>query len=453
MGTNQRMRKKRQIYVKKKSPYEFLVNNSPQGLLILDENQICSFVNPSGASILRLEQKEIIHSSFDKLALPKEYLKDIVGAISSVIGSGKRVEFRTFYKSGVSVEQHAVLVAPYTPDSNEMKGVMIYLDKINNDMLSFDKTSRNRDDVTLEYLESIISILPAAAFVADKNGKLIATNELASRIFYGNAPYPSRIDEFEYVGYKPGTRELYKPTDWGLARAVLHGETSIDEEVEILRADGSFGTFLISASPIRNKKGEIIGSIEIDTDVTSLKELQKDLATAKASLEAVINQMPVCVAIAESSSCNLIMSNKAYDELMGTPTVGSSIFQKENKVKMLDQNMTPITIENNPLMKAMVSGNTSVGDEALLQDVYGKIRPIITCAAPIFDDSGQITAGVSIIIDVSEIKKYEKEMIEKIDRLTYLNSELQKYAYTTSQDLREFLKMLSTYLQFIERSS
>ncbi|NLT37230.1 MAG: PAS domain S-box protein [Methanomassiliicoccus sp.] len=233
----------------------------------------------------------------------------------------------------------------------------------------------------------------------------------------------------------------------------MHGEVTIDEEVDILKADGSIGTFLISASPIKNNKGEIIGSMEIDNDITSLKKMERELTTTKASLEAIINQMPVCVAIAEATTGNIVMSNQAHNDLFTDPDPARTIFSNDGDVKFLNPDMTPMVWEEYPLTKAVMSGSTSIGSEAFLKYRDGKVKPILTCAAPVKDNNGHIRAGVSIIVDITEIKNHERKMQEKIQELTHLNSELHKYAYVTSQDLRESMKMISTYLQFIEKSS
>lgn len=432
---------------------EYILNNSNQGILAIDENKKCCLVNSSAASVFGLNTSDLLNNQIDRIGLPVEYFDAINDAITRVFQSGNAIERVLSYKANNDFELHRVLIKPFMPSGAGVKGAIIYFDEIIKAPILYSKIGEAEDKSVLDYLESIIQILPAAAFIADRTGKLVATNELASRIYYGNAPYPESIDNFEYVGYKPGTSESYKTTDWGLSRAILHGETSVDEEVDILKADGSMGTFLISAAPIKNDKGEIIGGIEIDNDITSQKKLEKELATTKASLEAIINQMPVCVSIVEATTGNIIMSNQAYNEMVTDPVLGKTVFQNNENEKLYHLDMTPMAWEENPLTKAITSGRSSVGYEAFLQDKDGKIKPILTCAAPVRDEKGNIRAGVSIIIDISEIKKQERRMHERIQELTNLNSELRKFAYVSSQDLRESMRMISTYLQFIEQSS
>ncbi len=49
--------------------------------------------------------------------------------------------------------------------------------------------------------------------------------------------------------------------EWPLARAVRKGEVVLNQEIEILRGDGSRGTLLTSASPLRARDGEVVGIV------------------------------------------------------------------------------------------------------------------------------------------------------------------------------------------------
>ncbi len=56
-----------------------------------------------------------------------------------------------------------------------------------------------------------------------------------------------------------------------------------------------------------------------------------------------------------------------------------------------------------------------------------------------------------IINDLRESKKAEKALNDKVAELERANEELQRFAYVASHDLQEPLRMISTYLQLIEK--
>ena len=63
-------------------------------------------------------------------------------------------------------------------------------------------------------------------------------------------------------------RRAIAPEDWAAARAILKGETSLNEVVHIESFDGVQKTILNSAVPLRSLEGEIVGAILVNQDIT-----------------------------------------------------------------------------------------------------------------------------------------------------------------------------------------
>jgi signal transduction histidine kinase/ActR/RegA family two-component response regulator len=58
------------------------------------------------------------------------------------------------------------------------------------------------------------------------------------------------------------------PEEWGAARAIQRGESSFDEEVMIQTSDGTQKTILVTAIPLQDADGQIVGAVSISEDVT-----------------------------------------------------------------------------------------------------------------------------------------------------------------------------------------
>jgi signal transduction histidine kinase/CheY-like chemotaxis protein len=71
------------------------------------------------------------------------------------------------------------------------------------------------------------------------------------------------------------TGERIEPEEWAAARAVLKGETSINEEIEIECFDGSHKIILNSAVPILDERQEILGAFIVNQDITERKRAER----------------------------------------------------------------------------------------------------------------------------------------------------------------------------------
>jgi PAS domain S-box-containing protein len=133
-------------------------------------------------------------------------------------------------------------------------------------------------------LRTVFETLPVGIWIADKQGAIIHGNPAGQRIWAG-ARYVG-IEQFrEYKGWWAETGRRIEPDEWGVARAVRKGETSIDEEIEIECFDGSHKIILNSAVPIRNEIQEIVGAFVVNQDITDRKEIQKRIEATNAVLD------------------------------------------------------------------------------------------------------------------------------------------------------------------------
>ncbi len=147
--------------------------------------------------------------------------------------------------------------------------------------ISMDITARKQAELALQereqQLRAVLDVLPVAVFMCDASGKLIEANPAADQLWGAHAPLVDLERYREYKGRRPGGGRLLESTDWALARAVLHGETTLGEEVEIEAFDGSHKTILNSALPVRGPQGEILGGVAVNVDISEWKQAEQAL--------------------------------------------------------------------------------------------------------------------------------------------------------------------------------
>ena len=93
--------------------------------------------------------------------------------------------------------------------------------------------------------------LPVGVSVVDANGKNVVRNRFMHKYLGNDARSRELSDMARFRIYRPGTNVRLKAEEMPVARAFLKGEVVIEEELEILKADGSRAIVLGSAMPLR----------------------------------------------------------------------------------------------------------------------------------------------------------------------------------------------------------
>jgi PAS domain S-box-containing protein len=137
-------------------------------------------------------------------------------------------------------------------------------------------------------LEAALESMTDAVFMSDTQGNLINFNEAFATFhkfkskgdcYKTLSEYPDYID----VYFADGT--LAPLVMWAIPRA-LRGETVTDAEYILRRKDtGETWTASYNFAPIRDKDGEIVGSVVIGRDITERKQAEKALMESESFLK------------------------------------------------------------------------------------------------------------------------------------------------------------------------
>jgi signal transduction histidine kinase len=148
--------------------------------------------------------------------------------------------------------------------------------------------SREAVDRERARLVALLSQMPAGVVLVDApSGKISLYNNQAELIW--RRPFKASIREEQYTAwpaYHPDGRRLERE-EWPLAQAIGEGEVVINQEVEIMRGDGTRGTVLVSAAPIRAADARIVGAVSTFVDITEKRLVERQLqATAEQAQRA-----------------------------------------------------------------------------------------------------------------------------------------------------------------------
>jgi PAS domain S-box-containing protein len=134
-----------------------------------------------------------------------------------------------------------------------------------------------RIEVERELLEAVLKQMPSGVIIAEAGtGRLILGNEQVERIWRHSFLASAEIGEYAaYKGFHSDGRP-YEPEQWPLARSLTSGEIVRDEEITILRGDGTRGTIEVDSSPVHDAEGNIVAGVVTFHDVTGRKRRDED---------------------------------------------------------------------------------------------------------------------------------------------------------------------------------
>lgn len=140
----------------------------------------------------------------------------------------------------------------------------------------------HRCELLRSLLETVLEQVPSGiVFGEPPEGRLILGNRQAEQILRQPfLPAPTVEAYGVYRGFHPDGR-AYEPQEWPMARA-LGGEVVRDEEVHLVRGDGTLAVTLQSAAPVRDEEGHIVAAVVILTDVTEARQHEEALRESES---------------------------------------------------------------------------------------------------------------------------------------------------------------------------
>jgi PAS domain S-box-containing protein len=159
------------------------------------------------------------------------------------------------------------------------------------------------------------------------------------------------------------------------------------------------------------------GSVAIE-NVRLLEQLDNE----RRLLEAVLNQMPGGVVIAEAPSGKLILSNEQAEDIFRQPILPLKSTEEYIRFKLFHPDGRAFKIEDYPLYRSISNGEVIKDIEIKIVRGDGNSRDIRLTSTPIRDREGRIIAGVATFTDISEHRQLEEQVrlsqkIESIGRL------------------------------------
>lgn len=263
--------------------FQSIIENSSDGVRMIDEKGKIIYASPSTERILGYKRDEYVNHKILTLIHPddRKGYKAIMEKGLKNPGDLIFFTYRLKHKNGEYRWMEGVGV-------NLLHDPAVRAIVSNFRDVTDRKLAENEKERILNQFKAVLEQLPAGVIIAEaKTGKFTLVNDQVKTILRTERVSAARYKDYKkYVRYHPNGSK-YTAHEWPLTRAMKNGEVIKNEEIKILRGDGTFGYILTSSAPIRDTQGKIIAGVSTFIDITEKKDIEtrKDEFVSLASHE------------------------------------------------------------------------------------------------------------------------------------------------------------------------
>ena len=394
--------------------YHDLVNQSPDGIFIIESSGKILTVNKAMCRELEFSEEELLSMNIWDI-IPNQYFDQYRKRLTKILeGQSLLDEVAEYEVQGKNGKIHyvEVLSAPHYSGK----------DIIGFQGVACDITARKRAEEALRasklIIEGIINAIPVRVFWKDKNLVYLGCNAAFARD-KGFTDPKDVIGKDDYQMARRDQAELYRGDD---RQVIESGSSKLLVEEPQTTPEGNIITLLTSKVPLRSSKGEVIGVLGTYMDITERKQAEEMLRESEERFENAFKYSAIGMALVSPEGKWLKVNSRvcsilgySEDELL------SKTFQEITHPDDLD-------IDFNYVRQMLAGEIETYTMEKRYFHRKGNIVWVLLAVALVRDSVGAPVYFVSQIEDITERKQAEEELTIANKELLFQNEEKEKRA-------------------------
>ena len=305
---------------------------------------------------------------------------------------------------GAVDEEHQILLARFADRIGVILSNTVQIERLNANVR---KLQRER-----QWVESVMKSVADPIVLTNMDNEILLQNRRAEELFS------------DTKDANPGKRRALEMNDLlfsaYLSSAAVASESIVGRDLILVDPiEGSDIHFEVISTPALNARGERIGLVSVFRDVTDLRRANEELAQnfgllqqaesearrERDRLDLILEHVGHPIAVCDTSGNFILFNRRAerlFQEADGMP---------RRAARAVSANAVKLTSFISALASDVQTGRQA--EIELIEPEAGESLPMEITSAEVTDAKGQVTAVVSILHDLSEIRELERRRVEQ----------------------------------------
>ena len=410
--------------------YYELYDLAPAGYLTVNINGLIKRANLTMADIFGVPRKDIINKAFIQFIKPNFrniYYKHTQQVIKSQVKQQCELELISTNNARIFASLNTIAINDENGDSKEFRIILTDITK-----------EQKVEEALLKQkveLQTIVDSSRSYIFYKDKNNRFLHVNKAFAESLGKTKEELEGASIFDIFPKKEA--ETY----WKDDKEVIKSGKSKINIIEPMTLNDTIRYLRTDKIPYHDAKGNIIGIIGFAEDITERKQSEEKILKAKEEWEHTFDAVPDLIAIVDKNY-EILQVNQPMASRLGLELedcVGWKCYELIH-----GSNEPPLNCPHTQMLEDGLEHTMEVYEDKL----HGTF---ISSASPIYKENKELTKCVHVLRDITKLKIVEEDLNSTMNDLKHSNKELEQFAYITSHDLREPLRMITSFLQLLER--